>query len=170
MKTACGRCSRFVVWMLALAGLLGTQVCRAGTFDMELRITPEVPRPFQAITVHALQDPCYRFGLSPTTYEVLEGNIIRVVVPYEGNLFCPPVPVVPFHWTIPGLPSGSYRLELLADSQGAPEYYLLDAIDIQIGLGIGPEPQLVPSASWIGLGALALLLMFAAHWSCGRRY
>lgn len=164
----CSRIFRDIVLMLLLAIASGMQICRAGTFDIELRITPEVPRAFQPITVHALQDPCYRFGLNLTAYEV-DGNVIRVVVPYSGNLFCPPIPVVPFQWTIPGVPAGSYRLELMADSPGVPAYYLLDAINVQVALGAVPQPQVVPTSSWFGLGALMVIVFSLGAYRMWRR-
>jgi hypothetical protein len=168
VKTS-ARILRSGLFAFLLAGAVGMKICQAGTIDIELRVTPEVPRPFQPITVHALQDPCYRFGLNLTSSELLDGNVIRVVVPYSGVSCATPIPVVPFHWTIPGVPAGSYRLELMADSPGVPSYYLLDAIDIQVALGAAPQPAVVPSTSWVGLGALALLLAFAAQWSGYRR-
>jgi hypothetical protein len=155
--------------VLLLGCAIGVQDARAGEFDIELRITPEVPRPFQPITVHALQHPCQRFGLNLTALEVLEDNVIRVVVPYEGNLLCsPPSPIAPFQWTIPGVAAGGYRLELMAATPGVPDYYQLGAIEIQVALGAIPEPRVVPSASWIGLGALVLMFAFAAHRSSCR--
>jgi hypothetical protein len=168
MDKTCGRSSLMGGLVLLLGCTIGMQDAWSGEFDIELRITPEVPRAYQPITVHALQHPCYRFGLNLTAVEVLEGNVIRVVVPYEGNLFCPPIPVIPFQWTVPGVPVGSYRLELLADSPGVPDYYLLDAINIQVALGAVPEPRVVPSVSWGGLGALVMMLAFAAHRSSCR--
>jgi hypothetical protein len=165
VSKTCNRISPLGGWLLLLGCTIGMQNCWAGTFDIELRITPEVPRPFQPITVHALQDPCfYRFGLNLTAFEVLEGNVIRVVVPYEGRLLCQPMPVVPFQWTIPGVPAGGYRLELMAVSPGVPDYYLLESINIQVAPGAVPEPHVVPSTSWIGLEALVLSLVFGANW------
>jgi hypothetical protein len=40
---------------------------------------------------------------------------------------------------------------------------LLEAIDIHVAQAITAQPQAIPSTSWIGLGALALLLGIAAH-------
>ena len=150
----------FLALRLMLALMLGPQVCLAGATDFGLRIAPEVPRPFQAIAVHALQPPCGSFGVL-STHEV-EGGVVRVVVPYSENLLCIPGPVVPFQWSIPGAAAGTYRLELLDGSPAAPPYSLLETINIQVAPGIAPEPQVVPSTSWLALGALALLFAFAA--------
>jgi hypothetical protein len=157
----------FLAWRLMLASLLGPQLCLAGAMDFGLRITPELPRPFQTITVHALQPPCGSFG--PLTSSEVEGDVVRVVVPYSENLLCIPGPIVPFQWTIPGVAEGDYRLELLDGSPTVPPYLLLDAVNMQVALGTLPEPRVVTSTSWISLVALALLLTSAAHWTCGRR-
>lgn len=155
-------------WMILLASAAGTEICQAGDFDVELRITPEVPSAFQPITVHALQSPCFRFGLNLTAHQVVSGNVIRVVVPYN-DVSCTPTPIESFQWTIPGVPAGAYRLELMADAPGAPAYFLLDAINIQVALGAVPQPQVVPSTTWLGLGTLALLFAMTGLWQWGRR-
>jgi hypothetical protein len=143
------------------------ETCWAGASGFELRITPEVPREFQSITVHALQPPCGSF--SPLSTHEVVGNVVRVIVPYSETLLCSPSPFVPFQWSVPGLPAGNYRLELVDGSPAASPYAVLEAIDIQVALGAVPQPQVVPSTSWLGLGTLALLFAMTGLWQWGRR-
>lgn len=123
--------------------------------QVDLRVTPESPRAGRSLTLHANGGGCHRFqDLNPASRVVqVQGTVIEVTVPYVYANPCV-LPLVPVTWTLPGVPAGTYTVELYGEDDDFPRA-LIEAIEIVVQPGaVAAAPSVIPSTSWWALAAL----------------
>lgn len=125
--------------------------------QVDLRATPESPRAGQSWSLHANGGGCHRFqNLDPSARVLsVQGSVIEVTVPYRYANPCV-LPLVPVTWNVPGVPAGSYTIELYGEADDFPRA-LVEAIEVVVQPGVvAPTPAVVPANSWWTLGLLLL--------------
>lgn len=134
--------------------------------QVDLRVTPNTPRPSQPWSLHANGGGCDRFrDLNPSARVVtVQGSVIEVTVPYAYASPCV-LPLVPVTWTLPGVPAGIYTVELYGEDDDFPRA-LIEAIGVVVQPGaVAAATSVIPSTSRWALVAL----MLGIAWVTGSR-
>jgi hypothetical protein len=101
---------------------------------------------------------CNTFVLPPAGTEpavARAGNTLRVTVDYLDFASCDQVPRT-FSVLAPGLPAGSYRLELVGQNAGSPDLLTLDSSVFHVlGHGVGAAPASIPAIGYPAMLVLA---------------
>jgi hypothetical protein len=151
--------------LIAWGGAVSAQFSDPELFSFD----PDPPRENRSFALTVQVAPCLHsatfLSSDPLALEVIPGRI-EVTLAYYPVYICDPASLVPYELRveIDAVPAGEYELIVFGQDQfhpndpGARRSIYSSSLTVIARSNAIPSPAIVPGASWLGLGALAIVL------------